>query len=64
MKKRKKEAKRAKRAAEQQINEDFDTTQGSKSDGDAMKVDEITEEVRKFLIHQIALSFKNSVWFF
>ncbi|VDK66979.1 unnamed protein product [Onchocerca ochengi] len=47
LKKRKKEAKRAKRAAEQQINEDFDTTQGSKSDGDAMKVDEITEEKAK-----------------
>uniref|UniRef100_A0A1I8EKC0 Nucleolar protein 56 n=1 Tax=Wuchereria bancrofti TaxID=6293 RepID=A0A1I8EKC0_WUCBA len=43
LKKRKKEAKRAKRAAEQQ--EDFDTTQGSKPDADAMKVeDEIVKE--------------------
>lgn len=58
MKKRKKEAKRAKRAAEQQITEDFDTTQGSKPDADAVEVDEKIEEVQRDLALLVASSFK------
>ncbi|MCP9261899.1 NOP56 [Dirofilaria immitis] len=48
LKKRKKEAKKAKREAEEQTNGDYNTTQGSKSGADAVKIDEeINEEKAK-----------------